>query len=80
LYVCNRTAVAKTAVFDLADLKAPFANATTNRLQADSPVAMNTLSNPQAIKRTSTTKKINLRKNEYSVDIPAYSFTEVILE
>jgi alpha-L-arabinofuranosidase len=80
LYVCNRTATAKTTIFDLSDLKVPFMNAATNRLQADSPVAMNTLSNPQAIKRTTTAKKINLKKNIYSVDIPAYSFTEVILE
>jgi len=78
--VCNRTAVAKTTVFDLGDLKVPFMNATTNRLQADSPVSMNTLSNPQAIKRTTISKKISLKKNAYSVDIPAYSFTEVILE
>lgn len=80
LYVCNRTAVARTAVFDLGELKAPFVMATTNRLVADSPVAMNTLSNPQAIKRTTISKKISLKKHAYPVDIPAYSFTEVILE
>ena len=80
LYVCNRTAVARTSVFDLGDLKAPFVKATTNRLQADSPVSMNTLSNPQSIKRTTLSKKITLKKNTYPVEIPAYSFTEIILE
>jgi len=40
--------IAKTE-FDLSDLHAPFVKATANRLQADSPVAMNTFSNPQAV-------------------------------
>ena len=80
LYVCNRTAVARTTGFDLGDLKAPFVKATTNRLQADSPVSMNTLSNPQSIKRTALSRKITLKKNIYPVEIPAYSFTEIILE
>jgi alpha-L-arabinofuranosidase len=80
LYVCNRTDAARTAVFDLVDLNKTFNHATTNRLEADSPVAMNTLSNPQAIKRTSMSKKISLKKNAYSMEIPAFSFTEIILE
>jgi hypothetical protein len=80
LYICNRTAIATNTVFDLGDLKASFTTATTNRLQAASPVSMNTLSDPEAIKRTTISKKISLKKNTYPVEIPAYSFTEVILE
>jgi alpha-L-arabinofuranosidase len=80
LYICNRTNVTRTAEFDLSDLRAPFVKATTNRLQADSPVAMNTLSNPQAIKKTNSIKKISLKNDRYSVEALPYSFIEVVLE
>lgn len=80
LYICNRTATSKTPVFDLSALAALFVKSTANQLQADSPIAMNTLSDPQAIKKTVTVKKIKLKNSRYEVEAPAYSFIELILE
>jgi alpha-L-arabinofuranosidase len=80
LYVCNRTASARRAIFDLASLGMKFSKATASKLQADSPVAMNTLSNPQAIKKTITEKKIRLKNDNYTIEAPAYSFIEIVLE
>jgi alpha-N-arabinofuranosidase len=80
LNICNRTASVKTADFDLSGLNKSFVNAAITRLQADSPVAMNTLQNQQAIKKTVSETKIKLKSGNYSVSIPAYSFTEVVLK
>jgi alpha-N-arabinofuranosidase len=80
LYVCNRTGVGQTADFDLSALPVTFVNSMVTRLQADSPVAMNTLANPEAIRKTVTGSKIKIKSGKYSIMAPAYSFTEIILE
>jgi len=80
LSICNRTASAKTANFDLSELSKSFVKSTTNQLHADSPVAMNTLQNQNAIEKTISEKKVRIKSGNYSVSVPAYSFTEVVLE
>jgi hypothetical protein len=80
LYVCNRTSFEKQTVFDLSSLERAFTLATTNRLEAESPVAMNTINNPLAIHKTVGEKKIRLKNGRYALTVPAYSFTELILE
>ena len=80
LSVCNRTETAQTPVFDLSALPALFAKATTTCLTADSPVAMNTLANPEAIRKTVAESKIRFKSGTYSVTAPAYSFTQIVLE
>ena len=80
LNICNRTGEVKAADFDLSGLNKSFVKATMTRLQAQSPVAMNTLQNQQAIKKTVTETKIRLKSDNYSVSIPAYSFMELVLE
>ena len=80
LSICNRTASVKTANFDLSALPGSFVKSTSTQLHADSPVAMNTLQNQNAIEKTISEKKVRLKSGNYSVSVPAYSFTEVILE
>jgi alpha-L-arabinofuranosidase len=80
LYVCNRTPDKKTTVFDLSVPGKPFKTGTFNSLQAASPIAMNTLSNPMAIQKTTIVKKISLKNNRLTFESPSYSFTEIILE
>ena len=70
----------KAAGFDLSALPVQFARAMTTRLQAESPVTMNTLSNPDAIRKIVTGSKIKLKSGIYTLAIPAYSFTEIVLE
>ena len=80
LNICNRTGEIKAADFDLSGFSKSFAKSTMTRLQADSPVAMNTMQNQQAIKKTVSESKIKLKAGNYSVSIPAYTFMEIVLE
>ena len=80
LYVCNRTATARKAVFDLSALGRRFTSAAQTRLVADGPMAMNTLSEPDAVKVLEKKGKAPVRKDLCTVDAPAWSFTELVLE
>ncbi len=80
LYVCNRTNAAKQSAFDVSDLSKKFTNITVHQLHADSPVAMNTLQHPDAIRSTISKGKAVIKNGVYTVSSPAYSFTEIILE
>jgi alpha-L-arabinofuranosidase len=80
LYVCNRTNEAKTTSFDLSDLSNKFPRASVKQLVATSPVAMNTLSNENAIQVKRSNQKSAITNNIYTMSSPAYSFTEIVLE
>lgn len=79
LYVCNRTDAARKVVFDLSGIGMPFNSCGKTRLSADSPVAMNTLENPDAIRVQKSTVKAKVKKGHLTVDAPAWSFTEYVL-
>ena len=80
LYVCNRTEGKRSAAFDLNALGRSFKSCAQTRLHADSPLAMNILNNQDAIKVITTSGKASLKKGVYKVEVPAWSFTELILE
>ena len=80
LYVCNRTGDKRSATFDLKSLGRTFKTCTRTRLQADSPVAMNTLDNRDSIQIQKGSGKANVKKDLCQIDVPAWSFTELILE
>ena len=80
LYVCNRTEGKGSAAFDLNALGRSFKSYIQTKLQADSPIAMNTLDDQDAIKVITTNGKASLKKGVYKVEVPAWSFTELILE
>ena len=78
--VCNRTATARKAVFDLSALGRQFSSAEQTRLIADDPMVMNTLTDPNAVKVFKKNVKAPIRKGHCTIDAPAWSFTELILE
>ena len=80
LYICNRTGEKLPAIFDLNALGTTFKTCSLTRLQADSPVAMNTLENQDAIKVSNTARKAHFKKGLFKVEAPAWSFTELILK
>lgn len=80
LYICNRTGEKLPAIFDLNALGTTFKTCSLTRLQADSPVAMNTLENQDAIKVYNTSGKTRFNKGLFKVEAPAWSFTELILK
>lgn len=80
LYVCNRTGDGRKAVFDLSGLDRPFVSGRFKRLVADSPVSMNTLENQDAVRVVETSMKVKVRKGLLSLDVPAWSFTEYVLD
>jgi len=80
LYVCNRTADQRTTEFDVSALGRNFTRFSWKRLSADSPVVMNTLDNPDAVQTTLKEGKAVVRKGIYSIKVPAWSFTEIVLE
>ena len=80
LYICNRTGEKLPAIFDLNALGTTFKTCSLTRLQADSPVAMNTLENQDAIKVSNTAGKAHFKKGLFKVEAPAWSFTEFILK
>lgn len=81
LYVCNRTGENHTTEFDLTALKKQFKKATISELSASGAMVMNTLTDPDAIKRDDKELQIkNKQKDVFRVDSPAYSFIQVVLE
>ena len=80
LYICNRTGEKLPAIFNLNALGTTFKTCSLTRLQADSPVAMNTLENQDAIKVSNTAGKAHFKKGLFKVEAPAWSFTELILK
>lgn len=80
LYICNRTGEKLPAIFDLNALGTTFKTCSLTRLQADSPIAMNTLENQDAIKVSNTAGKAHFKKGLFKVEAPAWSFTELILK
>lgn len=80
LYICNRTGEKLPAIFDLNALGTTFKTCSLTRLQADSPVAMNTLENQDAIKVSNSAGKAHSKKGLFKVEAPAWSFTELILK
>ena len=80
LYICNRTGEKLPAIFDLNALGTTFKTCSLTRLQADSPVAMNTLENQDAIKVSNTAGMAHFKKGLFKVEAPAWSFTELILK
>lgn len=80
IYICNRTGNKLPATFDLGALGRTFKTYDQTRLQADSPVAMNTLENQDAIKVYNTSGKTRFNKGLFKVEAPAWSFTEFILK
>lgn len=79
LYVCNRTGTLRKASFDLSALGRSFSTCDRRMLVADGPAVMNTLADPDAIRRVSSRSKAKVRKGIYAVEVPAWSFTEFVL-
>jgi alpha-L-arabinofuranosidase len=66
-----------TVHFDLSRLHFEAKNAEIQCLYADSRAALNTLSNPDTIKRKDSTRTVN--GSQFSIELPAYSLTHVVL-
>jgi alpha-L-arabinofuranosidase len=77
LYVFNMTEEAREVDFDLSDTGAYTAVKVTS-MHADDLFAMNTMSEPEMI-RTQTGEEAKSISGKYSVSVPKYSFTEVVL-
>jgi alpha-N-arabinofuranosidase len=80
LYVCNRTDSPKNNSFDFSKLNKNFSVATAKQLHSESPVAMETLKIQNSIKQEITKTKIKQNNSVYTVEVPAYSFTEIVIE
>ena len=80
LYVCNRTDAARKAVFDLSAFGRSFSSCERTRLSAAGPLSMNTLREPDAIRVEKKSVKPPVRKSLCTVEAPAWSFTELVLE
>lgn len=80
LFVLNRTAEGRRPAFDLSPLGRAFRSCTVTELTAPSPVSMNTMDRPDGIVRTERTAKPNIKKGAYSIKVPAWSFTQLVLE
>lgn len=80
LFVVNRTAEPWTAHFDLAPLKRSFGQAAFTSLEADGPLVMNILGNPDAIRRRDHQESNLNVTGLYHVSVPAFGFTQVVLQ
>jgi len=78
LFICNRTSSDQKGNFDLTQLGKPFKIAKIEMLDAASPVSMNTLQHPDAIRTTNTTQKVSRGRLPFYA--PPYSLTEIIVE
>ena len=80
LYVCNRTFEKQKATFNLSALSKAFTKAEIRTLKGEGPLAMNTLKNPHAIKRT--VKNVENLKigDHYTVGADLYTFIQIVLE
>ncbi len=79
LSVLNLTREARESVFVLSPLDRTFTSAQTSLLQADSLIAMNTLAQPDAIRRTDREDTDLNTHAEYTVAAPAYSYSQIVL-
>jgi alpha-L-arabinofuranosidase len=80
LYVCNRTLEKNDVTFDLSTLSKVFTRAVITTLSANGPLAMNTLQNPEAIKRATKNLKNKEISRDYSIEVNPYTFTHIVLE
>jgi hypothetical protein len=80
LYVFNRTAARREALFDLSELRREFRRETISITAADGPQARNTLQQPGAVRReTHPVSSVTVR-DEYRAAANPWSFVEIILE
>ena len=79
LSIVNRTEKPRTADFDLAELKRTFRLATVSELSGDGFFAMNSLSQQDAVRRSDRIVEATISTN-YVLTVPAYSFTQIVLE
>jgi len=80
LYVFNRTAARREALFDLSELRREFGRETISTTTADGPQARNTLEQPGAVRRqTHPVSSIKVR-DEYRAAANPWSFVEIVLE
>jgi alpha-L-arabinofuranosidase len=80
LYILNRTAQSRPAHFDLRSLGREFRRTHATALCAQDPFVMNTLANPDAIKREVLQSTRLAGAAEHQVTARPWSFTEIILE
>jgi alpha-L-arabinofuranosidase len=80
IYVLNRTAQPRDVTFNLANLGRGFTDAQTTTLWAHDSFVMNTLANPDAIKREVLPPTKLSKAGEYCVTSRPWSFVEVVLE
>ncbi|BDI34551.1 hypothetical protein CCAX7_66020 [Capsulimonas corticalis] len=77
LSIVNMAAEPRSETFDLTPLERVFTNAQLSQLAANSLTTMNTLEHPDMIRRLDSERgSVGV---SYSLDIPAYSLTQVIL-
>jgi alpha-L-arabinofuranosidase len=79
LYVLNRTAREREVAFDLAKLGREFSRAQSTSLWAHDSFVMNTLANPDAIRRE-ITESATTAADRHLVKARPWSFVEVIVE
>jgi len=80
LYVCNRTFEKWTTTFDLSALSKGFTKAEIITLAGEGPLAMNTLKNPNAIKRSLKNVEKLKTGDHYTVVADSYTFIQIVLE
>jgi hypothetical protein len=79
-YVLNRTAQPWDVVFNLANLGRAFSRAQSTALWAHDSFVMNTLANPDAIKREVSLPAKLPQSAEYRATTKPWSFVEVVIE
>ena len=80
LFVVNRTPEARVAEFGLTALERGFHSATCTRLSAESPLVMNTMERPDAIRREDWEEGALAAPDQYRMEVPPFSFTQVVLQ
>ena len=80
LYVCNRTFERQNATFDLSALSEAFTKAQITTLAGEGPLAMNTLKNPNAIKRSVKNVEKLKTGDHYTIAADPYTFIQIVLE
>ncbi|MBR4755571.1 MAG: hypothetical protein IK076_01360 [Bacteroidales bacterium] len=80
IFICNRTGNDTKASFDISDLGCGFKTCSRTLLIADGPMAMNTLDRQDAIRIRKTSGKAPVKKQVCTLDSPAWSVLEIILQ
>jgi alpha-L-arabinofuranosidase len=80
LYILNRTAQPRDVTFSIASLGRAFNRAQSTALWAHDSFVMNTLANPDAIKREVSAATKLSKPGEYGLSARPWSFTEVVVE